>query len=176
MARTCGVCQNLKRSEIDRRLAAGEPGNQVAEAYGLAPSSLHRHRVNCLKLAASNRIMKEAARGTVALTCLPSKDDLHRAYANLLAQFDQVIADAKQQNSITDTLKALNAFRQTLDSVARVAGHDRPDTQVNIAIQNNVNVGLRDLAARLIEKFDREPDVKGRIAEALMEIDHDLAA
>ena len=32
------------------------------------------------------------------------------------------------------------------------------------------------IAARLIEKFDREPEVKARIAQALMEIDDEQAA
>ena len=55
-----------KRSEIDRRLAAGEPSAQVARDYALNASSLHRHRINCLKLGLSNVIMKEAARGSAA--------------------------------------------------------------------------------------------------------------
>jgi hypothetical protein len=41
----------LKRPEIDRRLAAGEPVAQVARDHDLNLSSLHRHRTNCLKLA-----------------------------------------------------------------------------------------------------------------------------
>jgi len=36
------TCQHLKRPEIDRRLAAGEPLTQVARDYDLKPSSLHR--------------------------------------------------------------------------------------------------------------------------------------
>ena len=37
----------------------------------------------------------------------------------------------------------LNSIRQTLDSLARLAGHDRAaGTQVNVAVQNNVNVDL----------------------------------
>ena len=51
MARKCGTCQHIKRAEIDRRLAAGEPGGQIARDYDLNPSSLHRHRTNCLELA-----------------------------------------------------------------------------------------------------------------------------
>ena len=80
MARRCNTCQHVKRAEIDRRLAAGEPGNQIAADYRLNPSSLHRHRVNCLKLGSSNAIMKEVARGTAAVACLPSRDDLGSAY------------------------------------------------------------------------------------------------
>jgi hypothetical protein len=57
-------------------LPAGEPGNQIARDYDLNPSSLHRHRVNCLGLSSSNVIMKEAARGTAAIACLPSVEEL----------------------------------------------------------------------------------------------------
>ena len=35
MARKCSTCQHVKRADIDRRLAAGEPGNQIAQHYGL---------------------------------------------------------------------------------------------------------------------------------------------
>ena len=76
VARKCSTCQHIKRAEIDRRLAAGEPGNQIAHDYDLNPSSLHRHRTNCLKLGSSNAIMKEVSRGTAAAACLPSKDEL----------------------------------------------------------------------------------------------------
>jgi hypothetical protein len=52
MARKCGTCQHIKRAEIDRRIAAGEPGGQIARDYDLNLSSLHRHRTNCLGLSA----------------------------------------------------------------------------------------------------------------------------
>ena|SRR5579859_8146513 len=177
MTRKCTTCQHVKRAEIDRRLAAGEAGNQLAKDYQIAPSSLHRHRANCLKLASSNAIMKETARGTVALASLPSKDDLNCGYAAISQQIGEIIAEAKRQGSLSVALRGLGALKQTLDSQMRLAGHDGPiDTQINVAIQNNINIEVRDLAARLIAKFDRDPDVKGRIAEALMEIDHDLTA
>jgi hypothetical protein len=67
MARPCSTCQHVKRPEIDRRLAAGEPSKQIARDYGLNPSSLHRHRINCIGLASSKDVMKEAARITAAL-------------------------------------------------------------------------------------------------------------
>ena len=81
--RNCKTCQHLKRPEIDRRFAAGEPSAQVARDYELNPSSLHRHRANCLKLASSNAIMKDAARGTAAVALLPSKETLSGAYFEL---------------------------------------------------------------------------------------------
>jgi FixJ family two-component response regulator len=48
--RLCKTCEHLKRPEIDRRLAAGEPSTRIAHDYGLSASSVHRHKTNCLKL------------------------------------------------------------------------------------------------------------------------------
>ena len=83
MSRKCTSCQHLKRPEIDRRLAAGEPVAQVARDHDLNLSSLHRHGTNCLKLASSNEIKKEAARGSAAIELLPSKETLSSAYLEL---------------------------------------------------------------------------------------------
>jgi len=172
--RTCNTCQHLKRPEIDRRLAAGEAVAQVARDYDLTVSSVHRHRVNCLKLGSSNDIKKEAARGSATVALLPSKETLSSAYADLRTRIDEIVAQAQQQGSLNVAITGLNSIRQTLDSLARLAGHLQPaSTQVNVAVQNNINVGVVQIAERLIQKFDDEPELKARIAQALLEVDHD---
>jgi hypothetical protein len=171
MARKCSTCQHVKRAEIDRRLAAGEPGNQIASDYDLNASSLHRHRSNCLGLGSSNAIMKEVSRGTAAVACLPSKDDLSTAYFNLRTQIDQIVSQARSEGSLQVALSGLNSIRHTLDSLSRLAGFDRQGTQVNVAVQTNVNVDLAQIAERLIQKFDHEPELKARIGQALLEVD-----
>jgi hypothetical protein len=176
MARKCSTCQHVKRAEIDRRLAAGEPGNQIASDYGLNPSSLHRHRSNCLRLSSSNAIMKETSRGTAAVACLPSKDDLSTAYLDLRGRIDQIVSQARKAGSLQIALSGLNSIRQNLDSVSRLAGFDRQGTQVNVAVQTNVDLDLRQITERIILKFDREPELKARIAQALLEVDDERAA
>ena len=176
MARRCSICQHVKRAEIDRRLATGEPGNQVARDYQVNPSSLHRHRVNCLKLGSSNEIKKEAARGTAAVALLPSKETLSGGYSDVCSRIDQIVEQAQQEGSLKVAIAGLNSIRQALDSLARLAGHLQPaSTQVNVAVQTNVSVGAAQMTERLIEKFDDQPDVKAQIAQALlaMEDDHD---
>jgi hypothetical protein len=175
MARRCGTCQHIKRAEIDRRLAAGEPGNQIATDYGLNPSSLHRHRTNCLRLASSNAIMKETARGTAAVACLPSKEHLNSAYFDLRGQIDEIVAQAKAEGSLQTALNGLNSIRHTLDSLSRLSGFDRQGTQINVAVQTNINVEVRAIAERLIREFDREPELKARLARTLLEVgnEHD---
>src|SRR4029079_2317328 len=176
MARKCGTCQHIKRAEIDRRIAAGEPGDQHARGYDFNPSSLHRHRTNCLKLASSNAIMKETSRGTAAVACLPSKDDLNSAYFDLRARIDQIVTQAEQQGSLQVALSGLNSIRQTLDSLSRLAGFDRQGAQVNVAVHTNINLNLTQIAERVIEKFDHEPELKARIAQALLETDNEQSA
>src|SRR5215470_12146885 len=172
--RTCNTCQHLKRPEIDRRLAAGEPMAQVARDYDLNLSSLHRHRTNCLKLASSNQIKKEAARGSAAVALLPSKESLGTAYADLQARIDEIVTQAQQQGSLNVAISGLNSIRQTLDSLARLAGHLQPaSTQVNVAVQTNVNVGAVQIAERLIKAFDHKPELKAQIAQALREVGHE---
>ena len=177
MTRRCSTCQHIKRAEIDRRLAAGEPGSQIARDYELNPSSLHRHRTNCLKLGSSNAIMKDTARGTAAVALLPSKDTLGGAYFDLRGRIDEIVKQAEQQGSLAVAISGLNSIRHTLDSLSRLAGYDRPaGAQVNVAVQTNVNVDLAQIAERVIKNFDNEPDLKARIAQALLESDDEPVA
>jgi hypothetical protein len=172
MSRTCTTCQHLRRAEIDRRLAAGEATAQVARDYEVNLSSLHRHRTNCLRLGSANQIRKEAARGTVAVALLPSKETLSGAFTDLTRRIDDIIAQAQAEGSFKLALSGLNSLRQALESHARLAGHIGPaGAQVNVAIQNKVNVDRGQIAERLIIEFDQEPDVKARIAQALLRLD-----
>ena len=172
--RKCSTCQHTKRAEVDRRLAAGEPGNQIARDYHLSPSSLHRHRVNCLGLSSSNAIMKETARGTAALACLPTKETLNNGYLELQERIDQIVTQAEQQGSLAIAIAGLNSIRHTLDSMMRLAGYDRP--QVNVAVQTNVNLDLTQIVERVLKRFDHEPELKARIARALLEVDDEQSA
>jgi carbon monoxide dehydrogenase subunit G len=118
--------------------------------------------------------MKEDARGSAAVALLPTKETLSGAYFDLRARIDQIVAQAEEQGSLAVAVSGLNSLRQTLDSLARLAGHDRAaSTNVNVAVQTNVQFDLSRLLARLIEKFDREPELKARIADALLEVDHE---
>jgi hypothetical protein len=175
MSRPCQTCQHVKRAEIDRRLAAGEPSAQIARDYELNPSSLHRHRVNCLGLQSSNAIMKETARGSAAVALLPSAETLSGAYFELRSHIDQIVAQAQQQGSLSVAISGLNSLRQTLDSLARLAAQSRAAAP-NGGGQTDGEVDAARIAEQLIQKFDQEPELKARIAQALMEIDHEQSA
>ena len=94
-------------------------------------------------------------------------------YFDLPAQIDEIVAQAKAEGSLPIALKGLNSIRQTLDSLSRLSGFDQQGPHINVAVQTNVTVEIRAIAKRLIKEFDHEPDLKARIARALLEIDHD---
>ena len=102
--------------------------------------------------------------------CCRRKRTLSGAYFELRTRIDQIVAQAEQQGSLAVAVSGLNSLRQTLDSLARLAGHTA-GAQVNVAVQTNVNVDLTQIADRLIKRFDHEPELKARIAQALVEID-----
>src|SRR5262249_15656929 len=177
MSRACTTCQHLKRTQINQRLAAGESVHQIARDYDINVSSLHRHKTNCLKLASSNEIKKEAAQGSAALALLPSKNVPSSMYLDVIARIDEIIAEAKGNGSLPTALNGLNSIRHAVNDLARLAGHLQPvSAQVNVSVQNNtVTVTGAAIAERLIQSFP-EPEIRARIAQTLMEDNHETAA
>ena len=118
--------------------------------------------------------MKEVARGTAAVACLPSKEALNNAYFELQERIDQIVTQAEQQGSLAIAISGLNSIRHTLDSLMRLAGYDRQ--QVNVAVQTNVNLDLTLIVERVLKCFDHEPELKARIARALLEVNDEQSA
>ena len=113
---------------------------------------------------------------TSAVVCLPSKDDLNQAYFELRARIDQIVAQAEQQGSLQLALSGLTSIRHTLDSLSRLAGFDRQGSQVTVAVQTHVHSNVTQIVERVITRFDHEPELKARIAQALLEVDDERAA
>ena len=165
MSRKCTSCQHLKRPEIDRRLAAGEPVAQVARDHDMNPSSLHRHKTNCLKLGSSNQIMKAAAQGSAAIALLPSKENLSSAYVELAERrIDQIVTQARatriaRRRDLRTQLSSSDPRQSCATGgsppARRCAGECRRTdrTSMSVAVQ---------IAERLIQKFDHEPELKAQ--------------
>ena len=62
--------------------------------------------------------MKEVSRGTAAVACLPSKDDLNSAYFELRARIDKIVSSGRSSKDRSQiALTGLNSVRHTLDSL-----------------------------------------------------------
>lgn len=175
--RTCLTCHHLKRPEIDRRLADGEPLAQLAKHYGLGQSSLYRHRVNCLGLGSSNAIKKEAARGSAAIALLPTAATLSESYRELGNRIDQIAKQAQHEGSLRTALAGLTSLRQTFDSLARLAAQDAAArAQTTEPAPDHPDVDGDAIVERLIQEFDQEPRIKARLAAALAQMDDERHA
>jgi hypothetical protein len=114
----------------------------------------------------------------VPKSLLPIKENLSSAYFELRDRIDQIVAQTQQEGLLSVAVSGLNSIWQILERFARLSGRiGTAATQVNIAIQNNVNVSVVQIAERLIALFDKEPDLNGdwttrpkRIAQILREL------
>jgi hypothetical protein len=55
-----------------------------------------------------------------------------------------------------------------------LAGHHSAD--VNVAVQADVHVNMSAIVERVIGRFDHEPEIKARIAQALLAVDGERGA
>lgn len=152
MARLCTVCTNARRAEIDRALVKGATERALATEFGLSKGAIHRHKLQCAGLApVGTKKVREAQReisqGTVALALLPTRDQLGSRYEMLGERIDAIIEDAKKAGSLAVAVQGLNSLRQNWDSLAKLAGHTGPNTQVNVGVQ--VNIRAEDIASEL---------------------------
>lgn len=106
---------------------------------------------------------------------MPSEEALGGHYFELRNRIDQIGAQAEREGSLRAAIPGLNSIRQTLDSLSRLAGYGRAG-QINVPVQTNVNLNVAQNAERLIQYFDHDPELKVRIAQALVEIDDEQAA
>jgi hypothetical protein len=103
---------------------------------------------------------------------LPSKETLSGGYFDLCTRIDQIVAQAQQEGSLKVALAGLNSIRQNLDSLARLGGHTAaPTAQVNVAVNTSVQLDLTRISKCLLDAFDHEPEIKARMATALVSLD-----
>jgi hypothetical protein len=153
MSRPCSVCAHPRRAEIDRALVKEVAERTLAKEFSLSRSAINRHKITCAGLAKVGtkefrESRHEISRGTVALSLLPSRDQLADMYANLGQRIDVIVEAVAKQNSLTVALNGLGQLRQTWDSVSRLAGHTHPQPpQVNV----NVSISAETIAASLLQ-------------------------
>ena len=143
---------------------------QLAKDYALSESSLYRHRINCLKLNSSNAIKKESARASAALALLPTAATLGESYQVVGERIDEIVTQAQKEGSLRIALSGLASLRQNLDSLARLAAQDHDTAKPPQSAPGYVDP--QQIAERLIQEFDHEPDVKARVALALLGMDN----
>ena len=172
MARLCATCQHRELHEINKRLLAGEGIDSVARRFGLAKSSVNRHRRNHLGLQRGSRdkingrvpeaeTVERALPFTVTKTTPQTVaaaasllDDAPAALDAIAKRIDAISAKAEAEGSLTVALQGLGELRRLVVEGAKLKA-GVPDVAVNVGVQ--VNVLVPELArafVRIAEKHD----------------------
>jgi len=106
MARTCSICRNPQRFEIDRALLAGEPERAIAGRHGVSRAALQRHRAH---IAAAVQVQQ-------ALTVERLLDDLADLQRRALA----LLTKAEQAGDLRTALAGVRECRGLLETAARL--------------------------------------------------------
>ena len=155
MPRPCTICLHHHLPEISADMANGVSDVAIAKRYGLARSSVQRHRTHVgapNSTAASER--KSAA--FQALASLPSAAEVGTAYSTIGARIDAIAAKAEQQDSLAIALMGLKELRATVTAQAQLAGHIGSGAQVQVNTQVNLDLGaaVRELIAAIRPRPD----------------------
>lgn len=134
MPRSCSVCSNDRRAEIDAALVSGQSSlRTLAVAYSLSPSALQRHRLDHISralLVAKKDSDLSAGRALV--------NHLHLLHTRVSAVLDRAeqAGDLRTAVSAARELRGLLAFAANLNAIEdRAVSADHLQAYVNDVVQ-----------------------------------------
>ena len=170
MGRHCLICGHLSIRDLNKELIAGGTLQSIAKKYGVAVTSLQRHRIQCLGIARASDAVNVSAKLADIRARLPKPEEIGDFYAVLRAQLADIVDDALSKGQAMIAVTAIDKIRLNLDSVSRIAGLDRRSDPAN-PLQVNVDLGSRcrwsdrdametreDDRCRVTTCFARSPD------------------
>jgi hypothetical protein len=153
VARPCTTCLSSSREAVERALLDGEPVVHVAERYGLARTSLRRHRDRHLAPSLSRAIERREDVNADRLVSWLS--DLH---AKALVGMET----AKRRGDLQSFRALLREDRETCGLLARLAGILGADgATVNVSVdarRAEVYSTLSEGELRALAALDGEPE------------------
>src|SRR6478735_11478564 len=125
MGRHCLICGHNNVRELNRDVIAGGTLQAVAKKYGVAITSLQRHRIQCLGITRAADAVNVSAKLADIRANLPKVDEIGDFYAVLRSQLAEIVDDALSKGQAMMAVTAIDKIRLNLDSVSRIAGLDR---------------------------------------------------
>ena len=156
MAQVCTICSHNDKDKINRALLTGQSNRSIAAQYGLAETSLRRHKDNHLTQALIKG--KEVQEVTQADTLIGDLQFLKGKAMTLLGKAQEV-DDLKAASSL------IGQARQVIETLAEVRGElDRTQT-VNIFI----NPQFQQVQNIILHELEAYPEIRSRIVSRLTE-------
>ena len=92
MPHTCTTCYHPDLDQIDRALLANEPLRRIGARFGLAPSSLYRHK--------KHHLMQEAGRDESAAVLEGRVENLEQRVAKLHGALVRLVEVLREQGGV----------------------------------------------------------------------------
>lgn len=156
MSRSCTVCGHADRAAIDAALVAGEANRRIAARFGLAETSVRRHRADHLPIA--------LVRGQAAAAAAAADDLLGRLRA-LNRETADVLAAAKRAADHELRLKAIARAEKQIELEGRMLGELADGQTVNVLVLPEW-LALRGAVLAALAPF---PEARAAVAVALAE-------
>lgn len=128
MARECGACVHVNRSELDSALARRAPLREISARYGISKSALHRHKVQ--HIAASVQALSESR-------ALASASGLVDLVESLIAELCDLKAQARlDPKGGPEVRRNVEAILRAVQVMADLVGANSARvTNVNVSVQ-----------------------------------------
>jgi len=161
MPRTCTICSNPKRAEIDKGIISGTSLDALGKEFGVSRFALKRHQSHVVELVALSPAAEKIAGADVIV------NDVQ----DLVRHAGEILIEARKGKDHRTALSAINTLKGLLEFRAQVSGALKPHQTNNLHLHLGGERGFDDNLAKLIERarlfpFDRRRETPALPASA----------
>jgi gamma-glutamyl-gamma-aminobutyrate hydrolase PuuD len=158
MSRTCTICTNEKRAEIEAAIIAGTSLRDIAGQFSLSRNAVHRHKENCIpqSIQHSQAAQEEAQ----ALDVVKQLKAINTVTLTILQE-----ARKAKQNGLA--LQAIDRIGKQLELQAKLLGDIDDSTRIDISIHPDWLTIQKTIMLALLPYMD----ARTAVSEALLRLE-----
>jgi hypothetical protein len=142
----CTICTHPEAAAIDEQLLIGTSLRAIAGTFGVARSSVQRHRANHLSVQAITDEPVDAERKPLRLV------DVHGQLATLADRLEKVVELATRTRKAPAAVAAMRELRSTLEAIMRIQAD--PGLQKAASLEELQGYVMRTGTASLVRMFE----------------------
>lgn len=151
MPRSCSICVNSNRTDIEALLLEGTPLRTIADHHGVSKTALIRHRDDHLP----DRLLRARDAEEVA-----NADGLLIRLGELTGEARRIGGKAEAEGDFRAALAAVRELVRIVELQAKLTEQLGPETVVNVAVDARVQ-------AVMLEALEAHPEARIAVARAL---------
>lgn len=157
MARSCTICHNPARQDIDKAVVGGTPLDNIAKTFHVSRFALARHKNHVVELVALSPKVEKIAQA----------DGIVDGILELTRHAGEILEEARKHGDHRTALSAIGTLKNLLEFRAQVSGALKPHQTNNLHLHLGGERGFDDKLAQLIERARLFPIDRGGEGKAL---------